>query len=439
MHPTLLPNITSILLSIALLISYHAYLLHAVRNNPQSTLIGLTRKARRRWVKYMVKTNNAILAVQSLRNWLMTSTLLAGTAMTVCVGLLAVVAGGASKVGGGTGKVGGGLDDIGVPTFRNAAVGGAGAEGGFLASVGRSAGAVVPYAISGITHASQYNGTNWPSDLDLVVQRELFGLKIVILLICFTTSFFCFTQSMRYFNHVGIIIGLLCAEHQQSKSNAKSPPARRPVHSHSKHHFVQDHRLRHPPSVVSDDNVSENLGPASPARSRVGTVLDADEDEGYVGGGARAKRYAAVSEASDSDEEEEGLVVDVDKTAELLNRGAVFQTMGNRGYYLAIPCLLWFFGPWFLLSGTLLLVILLSWLDWGLSTASPSSSLPLMIRSSSSRGRNNKWSPPTQRSDSASGWRSYVSFNGANEEGQSMSKNERGRRGGGYGTLGEGY
>ena len=178
MHPALLPNITSILLSVALLIAYHAYLLHTVRTFPQSTLIGLTRKARRRWVKYMVNTNNGILAVQSLRNWLMTSTLLAGTAMTVCVGLLAVVAGGASKVGGGTGKVGSGLDDIGVPMSKGATVNDVIPSGGFLAAVGRSAGAMVPYSISGLSQVTQINGTNWPSDLDLVVQRELFGLKI---------------------------------------------------------------------------------------------------------------------------------------------------------------------------------------------------------------------------------------------------------------------
>jgi uncharacterized membrane protein len=42
-----------------------------------------------------------------------------------------------------------------------------------------------------------------------------------------------------------------------------------------------------------------------------------------------------------------------------LQRGALHFTLGMRGYYLAIPMALWFFGPAWMFLGTLLLVLIL--------------------------------------------------------------------------------
>ncbi|KAJ3040970.1 hypothetical protein HDV00_010042 [Rhizophlyctis rosea] len=361
MHPTLLPTLLSITLSLSLLIAYHAYLIHLVRNHPASTLIGLTRLGRKKWVKAMTKSNNAILGVQTLRNYLMTSTLLAGTAMTVCVGLLAVVANG----GGGVVRAPPGGGNV-----RGLEVVGAGVGASVLEKIGRRAASGVlgvlfdagaGGAAAGVVGAATVGKADMESYLDLVVEHELFGLKIVALLISFTTGFFCFTQSMRYFNHVGILIGLLAYQHQQStkrqspspSSSSSSPSTRRRKSpSLPKSHFTHDHRLRHPPSVTED--LLDDEGLTSRSRSGTRDLGDEGEDEGY--GGSRDSRDARRAEYStDEDEEDEGIIIDVDKTANLLNRGAVFYTIGNRCYYLAIPTLLWFFGPWFLLSGTFLL------------------------------------------------------------------------------------
>jgi|GEM_PF-6602395 len=58
--------------------------------------------------------------------------------------------------------------------------------------------------------------------------------------------------------------------------------------------------------------------------------------------------------------------VKVDDVIKILDRGGTHYTLGMRGYYLAIPLALWLFGPLWLLSGTLLLIATLYWLDRGI-------------------------------------------------------------------------
>ncbi|XP_054788345.1 uncharacterized protein LOC129294182 [Prosopis cineraria] len=84
-----------ILVPSALLISigYHFWLWHTVRTQPHRTTIGVNASVRRSWVQAMMEDNDKknILAVQSLRNTIMGSTLMATTSVLLCTGLAAVI------------------------------------------------------------------------------------------------------------------------------------------------------------------------------------------------------------------------------------------------------------------------------------------------------------------------------------------------------------
>lgn len=72
---------------------YHLWLWHKVRTQPETTIIGINARGRRFWVSAIVKDNDKknILAVQTLRNTIMGSTLMATTSILLCSGLAAVI------------------------------------------------------------------------------------------------------------------------------------------------------------------------------------------------------------------------------------------------------------------------------------------------------------------------------------------------------------
>ncbi|GER39759.1 hypothetical protein STAS_16385 [Striga asiatica] len=84
-----------ILVPLGLLICmvYHGWLWHKVRTQPLSTIIGTNAHGRRFWVAAIMKDNEKknILAVQTLRNTIMGSTLMATTSILLCSGLAAVI------------------------------------------------------------------------------------------------------------------------------------------------------------------------------------------------------------------------------------------------------------------------------------------------------------------------------------------------------------
>lgn len=55
--------------------------------------------------------------------------------------------------------------------------------------------------------------------------------------------------------------------------------------------------------------------------------------------------------------------VSAETVTRILNRGALHYMLGMRGYYLSVPLALWLFGPIWMLSGSLALVIVLYRLD----------------------------------------------------------------------------
>uniref|UniRef100_A0ACD5Y7Z0 Uncharacterized protein n=1 Tax=Avena sativa TaxID=4498 RepID=A0ACD5Y7Z0_AVESA len=81
-------------LSLLLPMLYHAWLYRAVRRHPLSTAFGIYSASRRVWVSGMIKDNDdkkGVLVVQSLRNVIMGSTLMATTAVLFCTGIAAVL------------------------------------------------------------------------------------------------------------------------------------------------------------------------------------------------------------------------------------------------------------------------------------------------------------------------------------------------------------
>ncbi|KAM0945890.1 hypothetical protein DsansV1_C09g0089001 [Dioscorea sansibarensis] len=64
---------------------YHAWLLRTILRCPNRTVIGLNALARKRWVRAMISEpmKNGVLAVQTIRNNIMASTVLATTAITL--------------------------------------------------------------------------------------------------------------------------------------------------------------------------------------------------------------------------------------------------------------------------------------------------------------------------------------------------------------------
>ncbi|KAK6912384.1 Protein of unknown function DUF599 [Dillenia turbinata] len=73
--------------------AYHAWLWHKVRTQPFITIIGTNASGRRFWVSAMMKDNDKknILAVQTLRNTIMGSSLMATTSILLCSGLAAII------------------------------------------------------------------------------------------------------------------------------------------------------------------------------------------------------------------------------------------------------------------------------------------------------------------------------------------------------------
>jgi uncharacterized membrane protein len=71
-----------------ILTAYHLYWLHQTRRDPLGTYAGITKYLRHMWVESVMTGKRDILAVQTLRNWIMASSFLASTAMLIGLGLL---------------------------------------------------------------------------------------------------------------------------------------------------------------------------------------------------------------------------------------------------------------------------------------------------------------------------------------------------------------
>ncbi|OEL28671.1 hypothetical protein BAE44_0010308 [Dichanthelium oligosanthes] len=145
-------------LGLAVMAGYHAWLLHRVRRHPATTVIGVNAINRRIWVRHVMEEpsgKHAVLAVQTIRNNIMASTLLASTAITLS-SLIAVL----MSSGGG---------------------GGCGEGGGLLPGAPLVVGATGLPALSA---------------------------KFFAILVCFLVAFLLNVQSIRYYSHASVLINV---------------------------------------------------------------------------------------------------------------------------------------------------------------------------------------------------------------------------------------
>lgn len=135
--------------SFLLLIIYHIHWVYLIIKKPLTTSVGITNHLRGHWVEHIMAEKLDILAVQTLRNWVMASSFLASTAILISLGLLSVAAS--------------------------------------------------PEKMAEIT----------PSLSELVREhRVLWLFKLMVLIIDYFFIFFSFCMAIRYFNHVNFMINV---------------------------------------------------------------------------------------------------------------------------------------------------------------------------------------------------------------------------------------
>ena len=143
------PEIGLTAASFALLALYHVHLIYQVRTSPLRTSIGLTNRLRREWVETVMKGKQDILAVQTLRNWVMASSFLASAAILIGLGILNA-------------------------TFRTD-------------------------KIAECTQALNLLGST---------SKALWLIKLLVLVVDFFFAFFNFALSIRYYNHASFTINV---------------------------------------------------------------------------------------------------------------------------------------------------------------------------------------------------------------------------------------
>jgi len=142
-------DIVGFVLSALLLSVYHLYLRQRVKRNPAYTVQAVNVMARSAWVERIMKNEDGILAVQTLRNSTMAATFLASTAVLLIIGVLTL-----SEQG----------DKLG-----------------------------------GTWHALNIVGAT---------RAELWLTKLLMLMLDLFVAFFAFSMSIRVFNHVGYMINV---------------------------------------------------------------------------------------------------------------------------------------------------------------------------------------------------------------------------------------
>ncbi|BBO74258.1 hypothetical protein DSCW_16750 [Desulfosarcina widdelii] len=136
-------------ISIMVVCLYHLHLYIKVKRSPETTAVGMTNLMRQQWVETIMAERRDILAVQTLRNHVMASSLLASTAILIALGIVNTV--------------------------------------------------LRPAGFQEISHALNIVGTR---------SETLWVAKLMLLAVDFFLGFFNFTLAIRYFNHAGFGLGL---------------------------------------------------------------------------------------------------------------------------------------------------------------------------------------------------------------------------------------
>jgi len=157
---TLKHELFSLSACLALILFYYLYLWQRTLRAPDSSAHSFNAKIRQRWVlMILANNNNGLLAIQTLRNSVMAANFMASTAILLIIGTL--------------------------------------------------------------TSSEKLSHWLLQSELSNLIpaySNELGSLKLGLLVLDFFIAFFCFSMAIRFFNHVGYMIGLADSELSQQTS-----------------------------------------------------------------------------------------------------------------------------------------------------------------------------------------------------------------------------
>ncbi|MEZ5673151.1 MAG: DUF599 domain-containing protein [Thiotrichaceae bacterium] len=148
---------------ICILLTYHAFLWYRLTYQPLNTSIGRGRVLRAKWVETMMLGKKDIIAVQTLRNWTMSASFLASTAIVVGLGIL-----------------------------------------NFILTTEK------------LSESSQH--LNFIENTD----KTLWIIKLMLLSADFFFAFFSFALTIRHYNHVGFLINVPISEYLTVESVVKA-------------------------------------------------------------------------------------------------------------------------------------------------------------------------------------------------------------------------
>ena len=74
--------------TVTALTGYHLAVARRITRMPEKTAIGCSSRMRERWVASIMAEKKDILAVQTMRNWIIAATFLASTSILISLGLL---------------------------------------------------------------------------------------------------------------------------------------------------------------------------------------------------------------------------------------------------------------------------------------------------------------------------------------------------------------
>jgi hypothetical protein len=157
-------------LGLAVMVGYHLWLLLRIRRRPATTVIGINAINRRIWVRHIMEDpsgKHAVLAVQTMRNSIMASSVLATVAITLSSLVAALMASGAAH--------------------------------GLLSG----------------TAAALNNSDN--NNKNIVVGAAgvaALSAKFLAILVCFLVAFLLSVQSIRYYSHTGILVNVPIQSHR---------------------------------------------------------------------------------------------------------------------------------------------------------------------------------------------------------------------------------
>ncbi|KAJ3198768.1 hypothetical protein HDU82_001039 [Entophlyctis luteolus] len=219
------------------------------------------------------------------------------------------------------------------------------------------------------------NGNPLVSQFGFTLDR-LFGTKVMMLLIIYCITFFFFAQSMRFYNHVGLVININTSAEELED------------------YLEKDHTPHVDEGFASDTDASTHGRSFSPALrlkgvrnlsntrlTALGTIADNHPDSTSTSTPKTTqhptpeqilhhRRQQSIERRNERRRTRNirayELTQRIEFVAGMLNRGSFFYTLGMRGYYISFPVIAYLWGPWPLLGTTLLLVFILRIVDFNL-------------------------------------------------------------------------